>query len=148
MGAIGGGKPVVLGQDVALDLNDLFLAHARHMDAGNALAVMRGAGFMMHMVRVFMMVVVVTIVPMVVVPMIVAVMMPVVMVVIVIAMSVIMIVRMPVVMTMVMMEVALRVAHLTLFGSVVDHGIGPASANRTHQITSKSLIFNSSPAVI
>jgi hypothetical protein len=81
--------------------------------------------------------------------------MNVVVVVVVMIMSVIMIVVMLIVMMMVMMIMAMMVVMIVIamdmtLGSVrlFKNGICPATANRTHQITSKSLIFNSSPAVI
>ncbi|MNT30551.1 hypothetical protein D3C72_1663500 [compost metagenome] len=95
------------------------------MHAGNALAVMHRAvfGMVMFMVSMMMVVVVVRV-----------------------AMIVIA-VMMVMVMVMVMdVRVSMSLGRRRL--AVIDHCLRSAAAYRAHQITSMSLIFNSSPAVI
>lgn len=58
-------------------------------------------------------------------------------------------VRVMVIMVMMMIVVMMSVSVPVSMGvTFFDNGLRPATAYRAHQITSKSLIFNSSPAVI
>lgn len=53
-----------------------------------------------------------------------------------------------VVMIVVMMVTVMMSVPVSMGMTFFDNGLRPATAYRAHQITSKSLIFNSSPAVI
>ncbi len=53
-----------------------------------------------------------------------------------------------VIMVMMMMIAVMMSVPVSMGVTFFDNGLRPATAYRAHQITSKSLIFNSSPAVI
>ncbi|MFM2279731.1 MAG: hypothetical protein RLZZ444_1962, partial [Pseudomonadota bacterium] len=132
---------IVLGENVTLDLDDPLLAHAGNMNARDTLAVMNIALVAMVMVMI-MPVIVMRMVMVMVVGMVVAVSLAMVVMVVVFAIM-IMIMMMIVVVAMAMMMVMATALMLVAFD-----GCRSATAYRAHQITSMSLIFNSSPAVI
>jgi uncharacterized protein HemY len=95
------------------------------MHAGDTLAIMNSAVFGMVMIMVPMMMVVVRV-----------------------AMIVIAVMMMMVMMMVMVMVVRVSMSVGCRRFAVVDHCLRSAAAYRAHQITSMSLIFNSSPAVI
>lgn len=109
------------------------------MDAGNPLAVMDCTVLAMHMIVVVVMMMVMAVIA-------VDVVMGMAGTVIVLMMMVVMVIIVMMIMRAMVVLMTMRVAFLAFL--TLDDGIGPAAANHAHQITSKSLIFNSSPAVI
>ncbi len=140
------GIGAVFRQNVALDLDDALLAHAGHMDAGQARAVIHRAVFRVNMImvgvtmimRVVMIVIVVVIVVMMMVAMIMA---------MVVAMGVIvvMLMAMLVIAMLVRMAVGMTMLMFVLFAFDCRRS---ASANRAHHSTSNSFTRISSPPVI
>ncbi len=133
-GAVGGGVGVVLGEDVLLDLHHARLAQAGDVSARRAGAVVEIAGLVAVLMTVFAGLIVVMVMP-------VSVAMAVmtVLVGVVVAMLVGMVMMVVIVAVRAGLALALRRRRLDARFAIA------ASANRTHQSTSSSLIRNSSP---